>query len=427
MKDLTFHSQFIEGIHVHMLPVDKFKTNLISVHIHLPLQEETVTLASLLPHVMRRGSQRYPDMTAIQRHLNELYGAEFHVEVNKKGEKQYIVFQMEILNEQFISEEIQLLEEGFAFLGEMIYAPLLEGEGFARGYVELEKESLRKKIEGLIDDKMRYANQRLTEEMCKDEPYRLLAQGIKEQIPDLTAEQLYGFYQKVIETYPIDVYIVGNFAEEKALHYIDKYFSRGKGEKQTVPPTDYQRKGREEKVVTEEMDVSQGKLNIGLRTHINFAEDEYMPLMMYNGVLGGFPHSKLFTNVREKASLAYYAVSRLESSKGLMMIMSGIESDNFDKAVKIIKEQLKMMADGEISDLEIQQTKAALGNQFQESFDSARGLIEFDYLGQLNGKARSLTETIQGLENISKEDIMAVGKKIELDTIYFLRGKGEEK
>ncbi|HBI05057.1 MAG TPA: hypothetical protein DDY49_13635 [Paenibacillaceae bacterium] len=274
---------------------------------------------------------------------------------------------------------------------------------------------------------MRYANQRLTEEMCKEEPYRLLAQGIKERIPEITAEQLYGFYQEVIQSYPMDVYVVGNFAEEKVLNLIDNYFSRGKGEKQTVPPTDYGRKGREENLITEEMDVSQGKLNIGLRTHINFAEEEYLPLMMYNGVLGGFPHSKLFTNVREKASLAYYAVSRLESSKGLMMIMSGIESDNFDKAVQIIKEQLKMMVDGEISDLEIQQTKAALGNQFQESFDSARGLIDFNYLGQLNGNVRSLTEMIQGLEDVTKEEMMDVGKKIELDTIYFLRGKGEEK
>lgn len=427
MKDLTFQNQFVEGIHVHMLPVEKFKTNLISVHIHLPLQEETVTLASLLPHVMGRGSVGYPEMTAIQQHLNQLYGASFHVDVSKKGEKQYIVFQMEILNEQFISEEIQLLEEGFSFLGEMIYSPLLEGEGFSKGYVELEKESLRKKIDGLIDDKMRYANQRLIEEMCKDEPYRLLAQGIKEQIPDITAEQLYDFYQEVIQNYPIDVYIVGNFVEKKVLNFIDNYFSRGKGEKQRVPLTDYRGKGREETIITEEMDVSQGKLNIGLRTNVNFAEEEYLPLMMYNGVLGGFPHSKLFTNVREKASLAYYAVSRLESSKGLMMIMSGIESNDFDKAVQIIKEQLKMMADGEISDLEIYQTKAALGNQFQETFDSARGLIEFDYLGQLNGKVRSLREMIQGLENVSKEEIVEVGKKIELDTIYFLRGKGEVK
>lgn len=427
MKDVRFHSQSLEGIQIHLLPVDKFKTNLISVHIHLPLQEETVTLASLLPHVMRRGSRRYPDMSAIQRHLNELYGAEFHVEVSKKGEKQYLVFQMEILNEQFISEDIQLLEEGFAFLSEILYSPLLEGEGFKKHYVELEKESLQEKIEGLIDDKMRYANQRLTEEMCKDEPYRLLAQGIKEQIPAITAEKLYAFYQEVISTYPMDIYIVGNFAEEQALSYINTYFSKGKGEKRKVPPTDYQKKVEEENIVIEEMDVSQGKLNIGLRTQINFADEEYLPLLMYNGVLGGFPHSKLFTNVREKASLAYYAVSRLESSKGLIMIMSGIESGNFDQAVKIIKEQLNLIANGEISDLEIRQTRAALSNQYQESFDSPQGLIDFDYLGQLNGKTRSLTEIIQGLENISREEIVAVAQKIELDTIYFLRGKGEGK
>lgn len=427
MKALSFTRKKIGELHLHLLPVEKFKTNLISVHIYLPLQEDTVTLAALLPNVMQRGCQKYPDMGSIQRHLNSLYGAEFNVEVSKKGEKQILAFQMEVLNEQFISDQTPLLEEAFAFLQEMIFAPLVEGEGFLQRYMDLEKESLTKKIEGLIDDKMRYASQRLTEEMCKDEPYRLLTYGIKERIADISPRNLYKFYQDLLANYPMDVYVVGDFSLEEGLKYVEATFSQAKGKRRESKPIEYKKEAINENVVKEEMDVSQGKLNMGLRTQINFADEEYLPLLMYNGILGGFPHSKLFTNVREKASLAYYAVSRLESSKGLLMIMSGIESENYDRAVDIIKEQLKMMEQGDISDLEIQQTKAALSNQFQESYDHARALIDFDYLGQLNGRVCDLKEIIDNLENVDKEQIVQVAKKIKLDTIYFLHGKGEQK
>jgi predicted Zn-dependent peptidase len=427
MNELLFKSEKQNGISLHVLPTEKFKTNTIMIHIELPLTESFVTKGALLPNVLQRGSEKYPEPAMLQRHLNSLYGAIFSASVIKRGEKQIIQLYLEIANEKFLSDARPLLEEGIQFLGEILTRPLLENGAFSEKFVALEKDALAKRIEGLIDDKMRYANQRVTEEMCKEEPYRLLAYGVKEEIPQITARDLYDFYEEMLFAYPIDIYVVGDVKQEGVASLISKHLTLSRTGVKEVPPTEYKKKVVKENVVVEEMKVSQGKLNIGMRTQINYADDEFIHLMMYSGVLGGFPHSKLFTNVREKASLAYYAVSQLESHKGLCMIMSGIETENYEKAVEIIKQQLEMMKRGEISDLELNQTKATLSNQLRESRDSAVAMINMDYNGRLNGRLRSLEEMLEGISNTTKDEIARVAQQVEIDTIYFLRGKGEEK
>ncbi|WP_027417901.1 EF-P 5-aminopentanol modification-associated protein YfmF [Aneurinibacillus terranovensis] len=429
MSELTFTSRQQDGMNIHTLSTEKFKTNTVTIHIALPLAEETVTKGALLPNVLQRGCAKYPTQGEMQRHLDDLYGAIFSAEVMKKGERQVIQLYLEIANEKFLSDSRPLLKEGMAFLGEVLHRPLVEEDGFTERYVALEKESLVKRIEGLIDDKMRYANHRVTEEMCKDEPYRLLAYGIKEKVPEISPQDLYAFYQDLLKTAPVDVYVVGDVKEEDVLSLIKQHLVWGRTDTDVrpLPANQYRKSVVKENVVVDQMNVAQGKLNIGMRTQIGYADDAYVHLMMYNGVLGGFPHSKLFTNVREKASLAYYAVSQLESHKGLCMIMSGIETANYDKAVAIIKEQLEMMKKGEITDTELTQTKATLSNQLRETQDSAGAIIAMDYNGRLNGSVRRLEDTLNQIGKTTKEDIANVASQVEIDTIYFLRGKEDGK
>ncbi|MBN6188658.1 insulinase family protein [Aneurinibacillus sp. BA2021] len=423
MNELSFVSREQDGLGIHILPTQKFKTTTVLIHIQLPLTEELVTKGALLPNVLQRGTARYPNPAELQRHLDSLYGAIFNAGVMKRGERQIIQFYLEIANEKFLADSRPLLEDGLRFIGEVLTQPLLEDGAFAKKVVELEKEALSKRIEGLVDDKMRYANQRLTEEMCKDEPYRLLAYGIREEIPQITPEALYAFYQEVLSSYPVDVYVVGDVQTDEVTKLIGQYIPLTPSGVKELPPTPYKKDGVKEQDITETMNVAQGKLNIGMRTHINYADDDYVHLMMYNAVLGGFPHSKLFMNVREKASLAYYAVSQLETQKGLCIIMSGIETANYDQALRIIKEQLDMMKRGEISDVELNQTKAMLINQLRETRDSAAAIANMDYSGRLAGRRRSLEEIIDGITKTTKDDIARVAKKVEIDTVYFLRGK----
>ncbi len=423
VKEIVFHSSQVNGINVHILPTPKFKTTTIVAMIQQELSEEYVTKTALLAMVMKRATERFPDTKKLREHLDFLYGAIFDVDVVKKGERQILHVYMEVPNEKFLSDQTPLLEQAIQFVGDMLVRPYTEGSGFAEKYVTAEKESLRKRIESLIDDKMKYANQRVTAEMFKGEPFALLVNGRVEDLPSITNETLLQYFQELTTQNPIDLFVVGDVEQANVSAYVQKHIPLKRAQVKDLPAGNVQKQVQEVREVVERLDVSQAKLNIGCRTNITVKDDDYPALLLYNGVLGGFPHSKLFVNVREKASLAYYAVSRLESHKGVLMMMSGIDVANYDKAVSIIKEQLEAMRQGQITDEEMNQTKATLANQFRELSDSARMMIDFAYNGIISGRKRQLEEMLQQMENVTVDDIRRVADKVAIDTIYLLRDK----
>ena len=173
--------------------------------------------------------------------------------------------------------------------------------------------------------------------------------------------------------------------------------------------------------------LSKENLNIGYRTNIFYGDSEYFALQLFNGLFGGFSHSKLFINVREKASLAYYASSRLESHKGLLIVMSGIENANYKQAVDIIKEQFAAMKQGDFTEEELQQTKAVVKNQLLETIDVSRGLVEILYHNVIAKDTITLDEWLDKTETVTKEEVVDVANQIELDSIYFLTGTEVQK
>lgn len=259
--------------------------------------------------------------------------------------------------------------------------------------------------------------------MCSQEPYRLHPLGKLDQIEQITPEGLYTYYQQWLETAVIDIYVVGQTNLQEVLPLIEKSFGITKASAGRYARKPEHRNVEQVKEVIERLDVNQGKLNMGLRAYTTYADSTYPTMLMYNGILGGYPHSKLFTNVREKASLAYYASSRLDGHKGILTIQSGIEIDNYSKAVTIIKEQLEAMAMGDISDIELQQTKAMITGHLRELQDSAFELISFDFNNILSGVERTVPSLISDVLAVDKGHIQEVANQVKLDTIYFLRDR----
>lgn len=422
MANIRFETVSIGNVNLHVCSSTKFKTTTFVLYIGQELKPETVTKTALLPAVLQRGTQTTPTTIELKRKLDDLYGAILFSDVFKRGEHHLIEFGLEIANEQYLQDKPALLEEGLSFLMEVLFNPLTEGDAFNASYVEAEKKNLRQKIESLQDDKIRYAAQRMVEEMCKGEPYALFNHGRLEDLEQIDAANLYTYYQEVINTCPIDLYCVGNVSTEQVARLLrDRLTPYTAGQRKEIPLPSVTHEVKEEKVVVDRLNVKQGKLNIGCRTQMGITSPDYPALVVYNGILGGFPHSKLFRNVREKASLAYYCSSRLESYKGLLIIQSGIEIANFQQTVDIIKEQLEAMRQGKIDPLELEKTKATLANAYKEQQDRSYDLINFHYQSVLIGRERTLDELLQGIQRVTKEDIVRVAQKVQLDTIYFLR------
>ncbi|MEC1602574.1 MULTISPECIES: EF-P 5-aminopentanol modification-associated protein YfmF [Bacillus] len=408
------------GLTAHIVETEKFKTVSLIFKMLAPLTKEQVTKRALFPHVLLRGTESRPKTAELRSYLDELYGTSVSADLSKKGEQHVITFRLEIPNEKYLKDQTPLLEKGLQLLAEIVFSPALEAGVFQSQYVDQEKRTLKQRIQAVYDDKMRYSNLRLIQEMCKNEPYSLHVNGEIDDVDAITADQLYETYRHAIQKDQLDLYVVGDVDSKQVQAAIEQYFQT---EERTLEAfVNNHAEQPEPKEVIDEEDVKQGKLNIGYRTNITFTDQDYSALQVFNGMFGGFSHSKLFINVREKASLAYYAASRIDSFKGLLMVMSGIEVKNYKQAVSIIAEQFQAMKNGEFSEQDISQTKAMIRNQVLETIDTAYGLSEFLYQQAAAQVDIPIEDFLANIERVTKEDIIKVGEKIQLDTTYFLKG-----
>lgn len=412
-------------MNIHVLPSNRFKTFAVSLYAGIPLDSKTVTSTALTPFVLRRGTASYPETLQFREQLEHLYGAGFGFDVYKRGNYQIVQFRMDTINDSFVKSDAPLLAKTFDFLGEVVTKPALDHGVFRENYVAAERENVRKKLEAIINDKIRYAAERCIEEMFRGDPYRLHPLGERSDLEHITAQSLYEAYQNWLQEARLDLYVVGDTSLAEVQELIGNSFALNRAASRSYAQEKSEVAVKEVRTVSESLDVNQGKLNLGLRTSITYGDDRYASALLYSGILGSYPHSKLFINVREKESLAYYAASRYDGHKGLLTIQSGIEIANYDKALQIIQAQLSDMRSGVISDLEMSQTKAMLRNSLLEMQDSAFEMIAYDFNRVLSGKDRSVEELLSQVERVTSDDVVQAAHTFELDTIYFLTGKKE--
>lgn len=425
MNHLKETTQKVNGLTLHTVQTRKFKTLTYYFQFRSTIDRETVTQRALLSGLLKSATKHLPTIKKLNQRLDDLYGATLSSHVQKKGNDHILSIFIHGVNEKYLSNSGSISADTLALLAEAILDPLAENGAFDEGLVNQEKRTLKSRIEALYDDKMRFASQRLIDEMCEGEPFAIHTNGYIEDLDQITPSILYQTYQDMLKNDEMDLYIVGDSNPDSLLNAVQQQFVFDRTTPIYVDFEAERKRASEFKIIKESQDVEQGKLNLGYRSNIVFGDPDYYASQVFNGLFGGFPHSKLFMNVREKASLAYYATSRTESFKGLLIVMSGIEFENYDQATTIIEEQLKKMLAGDFTDLEMKQTKALLINSVLEGLDNPFSVIDLHYNHVLVKDSPPLDAYFSEIEKVTKEDVIKVAEKIQPDTIYFLTGKEE--
>lgn len=410
------------GIKLHEIHTDKFKTNLIAVFLSMPITREDVTKNALLSAVLRRGSKNMPTLAQISKEMEEMYGASFDCGLDKTGDNHILKFYMETINDKYLPKKGEnIINESVKKLLEIIFEPLIENNGFKEEYVTQEKENIKRIIEGKSDNKARYAFDRCVEEMYKNEPYGLYKYGYIEDLDLITAQGLYEHYKKMIINCKIDIYVSGDV--EGAIQIIEnnENIQRLQQREPNYKINKIERKREvKQKEITEEMDVTQGKIAIGLDLFLDNEEQKY-DAMVYNAILGGTANSKLFQEVREKASLAYSAGSSYIRYKSNIFIKCGIEIKNYEKAMEIIKKQLVDMKNGNFTDEEIENAKKGIISGIKSIDDEQDTQITYFFGQELTDTKISLEQYIEKIQKVAKTNIVQIANSININTIYFLR------
>ena len=413
-----------KGINLNLIKTDKFKTNLLSVFFTVPLNENTITKNSLIPAILRRGSNNLKTQEEISKTLEEMYGASFDCGVDKIGDNQVLKFYLETINNSYTEDGENILKESINILLDLVFNPLVNNNKFDETYVESEKNNIKQIIEGRKDAKATYALERCIEEMYKNLPYALYKYGKLEDLKNINAENLYEEYKKLINECKIDIFISGDITEEVKNEVIENknIVSLEERNPNYIESNKENRikQEKQEEIVSESMDVTQGKLILGLDVLKEQEDDKYTALI-YNAILGGTPNSKMFQNVREKNSLAYTASSSYIRQKGNIFVKCGIEIDNYEKALKIIKEQIEDMKKGKFTEEDIKQAKVNIVSTIKFIPEEQDTELLYYFSQELSGYQMNSEEYINKVNSITKEQIVELANRIQINTIYFLK------
>lgn len=412
-----------EGIRFCSVKTDKFKTCRVNISLAMPLDKNASSRA-ILPFMFSRRCAKYPDYTSLNRVLDELYGAAVSAGVLKRGEAQVISFSMSAIDDRFALDGDKVALECTKLLADMIFDPLTEGESFPEDIIEQEKRLLVEAIENEQNDKRRYAMLRCEQLMFADEAYGVNRFGSVEDVKALTPDVVYAAWRDVLEKATVQITMISSMDPQPIVDLIREKFSeieRHPVEIKTLfvsglPKPEY---------ISESMPLKQGKLVMGFRTGMR-SEDDMMPAMKVAvDIFGGGTYSKLFSVVREKMSLCYYCSAALFNSKGIVMVQSGIEDTNEEKAKNEIINQLRLTAEGEFTDEDFSSSIKSLTDSILGNSDTPEEITAW-YASQILRNELKAPETYaKEIGSVDRAEVVRAAKTIMLDTIFMLKSSGE--
>ena len=420
----------LPGLRVHVRPDPRFKRVAAVLAWQMPLAAETASPFALLPRLLRRGTRRHPDLPALERALADLYGASLGAGVEKMGDRHLATLSLTWPGGRFVPGAGDegpggLVARALGLLLEVFADPYLEGEGFPAERVAEEREAQIQRIRALVNDKATYAVRHCLEHLCAGEPYGLSELGDPERLAGLDGDDVLRLHRRVRAVAPLDLFVAGPVEPAPLLEAVAAAWERvggGPREVLALPAAVIRGPRPEPRRVEETLPMEQGWLVLGLRAPIGFDHPLRPALEMYNGILGGFVHSKLFLNVRERASLAYSAWSRLVRGKGLILAMAGIDPRKRAEAEAIMLRQMEDIAAGRISDEELEATRRSLVERLRAELDQPGALIRAALEGEVYGHRDDPEGLIRAWQAMGRAEVQEVARQVGLDTVYFLHG-----
>lgn len=412
--------RIMDNVYLTYIPSEKFKTSFLSAQMIVPLERETAPLNALLVNVLSRGTVSYPDMESISRRLDDLYGARLEPVVRKKGENHVFGFIASCIDDRLLPEGERVLEPLADLLGELFTSPVTKNGRLRNDYLVSERDNLVDLILSDINDKRVYASRRLIEEMCADEAYGISRLGKADEVEKISLKKLNAYYQSILPTGRMELYYCGSAPEKRIIGMFRRAFAAlPRSGEMEIAPTLRKSPPEECRIIRETMDVTQGKLCIGLRTD----STDSAATMMMNAMFGAGSTSKLFMNVREKHSLCYYVGSSNHWKKGLITVSSGIDTENYQQAVDEIFAQLTAIQSGDWEEWEMENARSALRNSLRTMEDSAGSMEDFT-MGQLATNGEETIEwLLAAIESVTPQRIREAARAVKPDTIYFLADK----
>lgn len=414
------------GVKLCTHKTEQFKTSVISFNIVTELGENAGKKALLL-NLLARTCKSYPTITEMNRRLAGLYGAIISPSVRKIGEAQVLSLVLVCLDDRFALYKENVLKEALRLLSHCLFMPDITPDGFKEENIKREKRLLIEKLESENDDKRIYALNTMLKEMCRDEIYGIHRYGTKEEIESATEKELLTLWKEILFSAPIQINITGNFNEEETEKTVTGLFSSLERKSENIKEihTEFLTEAYESRLISEKQHVKQGKLVIGMRAGMTYDNDNFSAIKLMNAIFGSGTFSKLFMNVREKMSLCYYCASRLDPNKGVITVESGVETENTQKALEAIRNELNEVRKGNFTDETVENAKKSLCDLYGSVYDSVMGINDWMTSYILKNEITDPHALSENIMNVCREEIIIAASMVTEDTVFILESDSE--
>lgn len=416
MKTTEF--EVLPGIFLRTVQTNRFKTASLAAAFLSPLKEKTASVRALLPFLLRRGCKKLPDLASVNYELDYLYGASAEPLVHKQGDVQYLGFYCSGIDDSYLSLEKPMLSSLLELVHDLLLDPVLEDGCFKSDYVSGEKENLVNAILSEKNEKLSYAYQRSLRKMFPNQPFGISALGDAKRAREITSESAYSEYQALLKQAPLTITYCGSMSPQSVADMVKNVFSDFLrdivSDVQCTKPFFVE----EQRACHDVMDVSQTVLFVGMKA----PEDEVI-MKVLSAVLGGGTASKLFLNVRERASLCYYTGSVYQPRQNTICLYAGVEDEKTSLACEKMLDEFKNCAEGRITEEELKQAKQVLVNQLKTTQDTAGSLLSYWLERAVDRNAKTPEELADAICKVTQEQVVAAAQACEVKLVYRLCGK----
>ena len=410
----------MNAYNIHIIKTDKFKTVTLEIDFLRKIRKEETTIRNFLSEIILQSSKKYNTKRLLSLKSKELYDANITSSCTRIGAYTNMSFAINFLQQEYTEDDMQ--DKTIDFFFDTIFNPNVEDGKFDKHSFDVAKDVIATEIKSIKDNLTKYSLIRMLEILDSTKPFSFNGYGYIEDLEKITSKNLYEYYEDVIKSDKVDIFVVGNVDIDKTIEDImSKVHIKTIKKKIDSVRIEHKKIRSRLKKVTEKERITQSKLNIGCLIK-DLSEDELnYTLKIYNEILGGGTESKLFMNVREKNSLCYYINSCVNTYDNLMFIYAGINKNDFDKTLKLIKNEMNKMKSGKFSEEDVLIAKKAMETSINTIYDSPVRIINMYYANEL-ANSDTIEEKLKKVKNVTFDDVVNVANKIKIDTVYLMYG-----
>ena len=413
--------ELVPGISAHFVQSKKFKINKITIRFTAPLSLETIAGRMLSASMLETANQVYPTSQVFRRYLASLYGTDISTSAYRRGQAHILDLTFTYVRDDFLSKKNVLTSRILELVKQTLFSPLVLDGAFESALFEIERKQLLASLATDMDDSFYFAHKELDSLFFHDERLQLRYSDLRNSISNESPKSSYTCLQDALKNDRIDFFFLGDFNEVEITESLKSLSLTAR--ENCVPIQYYQSYSNVLREGMVQRNVGQSILELGYHSPVKYGDDEHLSMLVMNGLLGEFAHSKLFTNVRENTGIAYTVSSQLDLFSGLLRMYAGIDRENRNQARKMMNHQLLDLKKGNFTDFELEQTKEMIRRSLLIAQDNQQTLVERAYLNALFGKSSfDIDRLVAKLESVDKEAVCKAANSLKLQAIYFMEG-----